>query len=108
MLVCVCLPCVCVFVFVFVFVFVCVTGLDPHPITGPCVHLGQVYYKDAFGALLVFDLSKPDTFASVIKVVECWHFHQPPPRPPPLSLCLHFLLICLSRTSLSCAAQARD
>ena len=27
-----------------------------------------MYYKDAFGALLVFDLSKPDTFAKVIKV----------------------------------------
>uniref|UniRef100_A0A7S1GDC3 Ras-related protein Rab n=1 Tax=Bicosoecida sp. CB-2014 TaxID=1486930 RepID=A0A7S1GDC3_9STRA len=27
----------------------------------------RVYYKDAFGALLVFDLSRPETFASVTK-----------------------------------------
>lgn len=27
----------------------------------------RVYYKDAFGALLVFDLSRPETFASVAK-----------------------------------------
>lgn len=28
----------------------------------------QVYYKDAFGAILVFDLSRPETFTNVIKV----------------------------------------
>ena len=27
----------------------------------------RVYYKDAFGALLVFDLSRPETFQSVLK-----------------------------------------
>ena len=27
----------------------------------------RVYYKDAFGALLVFDLSRPETFTSVLK-----------------------------------------
>jgi hypothetical protein len=27
-----------------------------------------VYYKDAFGAMLVFDLSRPETFTSVLKV----------------------------------------
>jgi hypothetical protein len=27
----------------------------------------QVYYKDAFGAILVFDLSRPETFTNVIK-----------------------------------------
>ena len=30
--------------------------------------LPQVYYKDAFGALLVFDVSRPETFASVKSV----------------------------------------
>lgn len=27
----------------------------------------RVYYKDAFGAMLVFDLSRPETFTSVLK-----------------------------------------
>jgi GTPase SAR1 family protein len=27
----------------------------------------RVYYKDAFGAILVFDLSRPETFTNVIK-----------------------------------------
>ncbi len=28
----------------------------------------RVYYKDAFGALLVFDLSREETFTNVLKV----------------------------------------
>lgn len=30
--------------------------------------LYRIYYRDAFGALLVFDLSRPETFQSVLKV----------------------------------------
>jgi GTPase SAR1 family protein len=30
--------------------------------------LYRIYYRDAFGAMLVFDLSRPETFQSVLKV----------------------------------------
>jgi len=32
-------------------------------------HGGQVYYKDAFGAMLVYDVSRPQTFETVAKVI---------------------------------------
>ena len=31
--------------------------------------IARVYYKDAFGAMLVYDVSKPSTFDTVSKVI---------------------------------------
>ncbi|KAJ0389889.1 hypothetical protein ATCC90586_011298 [Pythium insidiosum] len=43
--------------------------------------LNRVYYKDALGALLVYDISRPETFESVIKV------ELPNNKPLPVILC---------------------
>ena len=71
-----------------VFLNFCVRGFlqrqrpQPPPITPPhrLVSPGQdrfgalyrIYYRDAYGVMLVFDLSRPETFHSVLKVRVRW------------------------------------
>ncbi len=40
--------------------------------------LYRIYYRDAFGALLVFDLSRPDSFHNVLRVRFTAHRFSPP------------------------------
>ena len=59
--------------------------------------IARVYYKDAFGALMVYDLSRPNTFETVAKVesvcVEVCCFFAKIHKRAPLAqiLCLFFI-----------------